>query len=332
MARYAGSCSTSAARSNPSPPPKAASTPGSISTTTCAPTSRRTRTPSSPGSAQYPAQSPSPRPVPATQRIPLPPATPVHAPDDETAAVELDLVISPAGRIVLPGNNHPKSPAALGGQHVTIWADLRSIHLTLAGEFIRSRHSGLTKHDFEHLRLRGGAARPEPAHSAAPRTPIQAPDAVELERTVGRNGDVGLTGARHQLGADLAGQRVILRIDQHMPHVISDGQLVKTLPAPVTPHQAAKLNDAHIAAGPLPPARQGAVEIKRTIPADGITQVAGQRLRVGRAHAGKHVVIVAEDTVFRVLHNDIEIRRSLACPTRRSRTCEHPPTRRQVRN
>ncbi len=243
----------------------------------------------------------------ATQRIPLPPAAPAHDPDDEAEAVELDLVISPAGRIVLPGNNHLKFPAALGGQHVTIWADLRTIHVTLAGELIRSRHSGLSKHDLEHLRLRGRPAGPEPAPSAAPRTPIQTPDAVELERTVSRNGDVGLAGARHQLGADLAGQRVILRIDRHMLHVIADGHLVKTLPAPVTPHQAAKLNGARTATGPLPQARQGTVRIKRTIPADGITQVAGQRLRVGRAHAGKHVVIVAEDTVFRVLHNDIEI-------------------------
>lgn len=45
----------------------------------------------------------------------------------------------------------------------------------------------------------------------------------------------------------------------------------------------------------------------RQIPADGIMQVAGQRLRVCRAHAGKALVIIAEDTVFRVLHNDIEI-------------------------
>lgn len=59
--------------------------------------------------------------------------------------------------------------------------------------------------------------------------------------------------------------------------------------------------------GPLPPTRPGVVKLLRTIPADGITQVAGQRLRVGRAHAGKTVTILAQDTVFRVPHNDIEI-------------------------
>jgi hypothetical protein len=35
--------------------------------------------------------------------------------------------------------------------------------------------------------------------------------------------------------------------------------------------------------------------------------VAGQRLRVGRTHAGKTITVVIEDTVFRVLHNDIEL-------------------------
>lgn len=35
--------------------------------------------------------------------------------------------------------------------------------------------------------------------------------------------------------------------------------------------------------------------------------VAGQRLRVGRSHAGKTVAIVIEDTVFRVLDGDIEL-------------------------
>lgn len=34
---------------------------------------------------------------------------------------------------------------------------------------------------------------------------------------------------------------------------------------------------------------------------------AGQRLRVGRTHAGKDVIIIAEDSVFRVLHNGIEV-------------------------
>jgi len=35
--------------------------------------------------------------------------------------------------------------------------------------------------------------------------------------------------------------------------------------------------------------------------------VAGQRLRIGRSHAGKTVAIVIEDTVYRVLDGDTEL-------------------------
>lgn len=35
--------------------------------------------------------------------------------------------------------------------------------------------------------------------------------------------------------------------------------------------------------------------------------VGGQRLRIGRAHAGKAVTILIEDTVFRVLDGDVEL-------------------------
>lgn len=35
--------------------------------------------------------------------------------------------------------------------------------------------------------------------------------------------------------------------------------------------------------------------------------VASQRLRVGRSHVGKTVVILIEDTVFRVLDGDVEL-------------------------
>ncbi|WP_274919597.1 hypothetical protein [Streptomyces sp. WZ-12] len=258
------------------------------------------------------------RPVPAPSAPPTPPEPSGPHPErvlipqreagpDDGEAVEVDMVISPAGRIVLPGNNQLKFPAALGGHPVTIWADLRSIHVTLAGELIRTRHSRLSSEDLAHLRLRGRTAGPESAASAAPRGPLPAATAVEVDRTVDRDGMVALAGQRHLLAVQLSGQRVTLRLDRHLLHVIADKHLVKTTPAPITPRQAARLNGARSTAEPLPPPPQGPVKVMRKIPVDGITQVGGQRLRVGRAHAGKTVVIIAEDTVFRVLHNDIEI-------------------------
>jgi hypothetical protein len=98
-----------------------------------------------PSSLFRPAFNPVPSPAadPAEQR----PLTPLRTDRLEPAerhggalgeAVEADMVISPSGRIVLLGNNQLKFPAAMAGHPVTIWADLRSIHVTLAGELIRS--------------------------------------------------------------------------------------------------------------------------------------------------------------------------------------------------
>lgn len=253
-----------------------------------------------------------PPPEPATvepQRVPLPPPR-SHDEDFsiESQPVELDMVISPAGRLCLPGGKSDmKFPAALGGHPVTVWAGMHSIHVTLAGEVIRTRQSRLTVEDLAVLRLRGRPAGPEPSGSAAPRGAVPTGTAVEIDRIVNRDGEVTVAGQRLKLGVHLSGQQVTLRLDRYLAHVIADAHLVKTIPSPVSPEQASRLNGSRAATSPLPPARQGAIKLMRTIPADGITQVAGQRLRVGRAHAGKTVVVLAEDTVFRVLHNDIEI-------------------------
>lgn len=62
-------------------------------------------------------------------------------PDLEHEAVEVDMVVTPSGRLCLPGNQQIKFNAALGGHPVTVWADLRSIHVLLGGELIRTRAS-----------------------------------------------------------------------------------------------------------------------------------------------------------------------------------------------
>jgi hypothetical protein len=94
-------------------------------------------------------------------------------------------MISPGGRLVLPGNQQLKFASALGGRPVTVWADQRSIHVTLAGELIRTRPSRLAPADLEALRLRGGRpAGAEPAASALPRGPLPTAQPVEIDRTV----------------------------------------------------------------------------------------------------------------------------------------------------
>lgn len=240
----------------------------------------------------------------------VPPETGQAAARDEpdSAAVELDMVISPGGRLCLPGNQQVKFNQALAGRAVTVWADHRSIHVVLDGELIRTRPSRLATEDLATLRLRSPRpAGPEPGTPAASHRATTGASVVEIERTVDRDGNVNLGGQRVALAAHLAGQQVTLRLDGHLLHVVAAGKLARTLPSPIPPEAHSRLRGARATSTPLPPPPAPPLRAVRKVPADGITMVAGQRLRVGRTHAGKTVTVVIDDTVFRVLHNDIEL-------------------------
>ncbi|WP_018333270.1 hypothetical protein [Actinomycetospora chiangmaiensis] len=67
------------------------------------------------------------------------------------------------------------------------------------------------------------------------------------------------------------------------------------------------LRGARRATGALPaPTPAQAPRAQRVVGADGVVMVARQRLRIGRAHAGKTITVIAEDTSFRVLDGDHE--------------------------
>ncbi|WP_282697821.1 IS481 family transposase [Streptomyces sp. CC208A] len=241
--------------------------------------------------------------------------------ESQIRAVEFEALMSPIGRLCLPGGQQMKFPAALGGRTVTLWADNRSIHVFLDGELLRTRPSQFTPTDLKALVKRGGRiAGPEPAASALATGATAPPLAVvEVDRIVGRDGDVGLSGERVKLASHLAGQQVTLRLDGQLMHVIADGKVVKTLPAPVPVERRAQISGARAPRTAVIPPSAQALRAHRRVPVDGVVMVAGQRLRVGRSHAGKTVVILIEDTVFRVLDGDVEL-------TTHARTSDKPVT------
>jgi hypothetical protein len=55
------------------------------------------------------------------------------------------------------------------------------------------------------------------------------------------------------LDRPLGGQRVTVRFDGALMHVLAEGRLVKTLPAPLTPERRAALRGARPASESLPP-------------------------------------------------------------------------------
>jgi transposase InsO family protein len=230
------------------------------------------------------------------------------SPDTSWSAVEVHLVVPASGCRSLAGHQEVWVGRAFTGQTVLLWADQRSIHLAHAGTHLKTVPSRLSADDLIHLTSRGARpAGPEPAAPALdPDRSVGLP-AIEVHRTADRDGVVNLAGQRILLGAPVAGQRLTLRLDGHLLHVIAGGHLIKTLPAPIPTDERGRLRGAQRAQAPLPPPPGGPARIRRRVPTDGVVMVSRQRLRVGRVHAGKTVTIAVEDTYYRVLHDNEEL-------------------------
>ncbi|MEU3620493.1 hypothetical protein ABZ725_50820 [Streptomyces sp. NPDC006872] len=128
--------------------------------------------------------------------------------------------------------------------------------------------------------------------------------AVETDRLVHRDGNVTVGGNLFRVDARLVGQTVTLRLDGHLMHTVADGILVGTWPCPVSSDRLPALRGVRATAGPLPPAMvpSGAMRVQRRVNGDGRIMVASQHLKLGKRNVGKQVVVVIEDTHFRILH------------------------------
>jgi transposase InsO family protein len=260
-----------------------------------------------PTSRFIPAVSPLPLQVPpqlaaagaqqAERHGPSSGGLPAAGPDGQEAplvAVETDRVVPPSGNLQLGGQQVWLGPQ-LADRKVTIWVDETSLHVLLDGARIKTLPSRLGV--AELARLTADGARP-----AGP-SPLLAgtATAVEIERTVNAAGLVGLAGAQLNVGYQLAGQRVTLRMDGTQMAVISgDRELLRTLPCPVPAGDRYRLRGARkTAASPAPP--PGPVTVQRRVSSRGGIMVATQKIQVGLIHAGKIVTVTAGDHSFRLV-------------------------------
>ena len=208
-------------------------------------------------------------------------------------AVEADRVVPPSGNLQV-GGQQVWLGQALADRKVTIWVDETSLHVLLDGARVKTLPSrlGIT----ELARLAADGARP-----AGP-SPLLAGTGtvVEVERTVNACGLVGLAGAQFNVGYQLAGQRVTLRMDgTQMTVITGDGELARTMPCPVPAGDRYRLRGARkAAASPLPPS--GPVTVQRRVSSRGGIMVATQKIQVGLVHAGKIVIVTAGDHSFRL--------------------------------
>ena len=216
------------------------------------------------------------------------------AAEHSRVALEADRVVPASGNLWIGGQQVWLGPA-MAGRKITIWVDETTLHVLIDGLRLKTLPSRLTF--VELARLLADGARP-----AGPSPlPNGTGAAIEIERTVNGAGLAGLGGRQVNVGFDLAGQRVTLRMDGTQMAVIShDGKLVRTVPCPVPARDRHQLRGARRATTSQPPAA-GPVIVQRRVSQRGSIMVATQRVQVGMIHARKIVTVTASDHTFEVL-------------------------------
>ncbi len=143
-------------------------------------------------------------------------------------AVELDRVVPPSGNLWLAGQQIWLGPAVTG-RTVRMWAGLDRVHVLLDGYRVKTLPSRLDARDLARLAA-GGASQAGP-----PPLPPAWGEVIEVERTVNASGNVSLGNCMISAGLPLAGQRVTLRLDGPVAHILSGGILARTYQITVEP-------------------------------------------------------------------------------------------------
>jgi Transposase and inactivated derivatives len=224
--------------------------------------------------------------------------TPATAPDSgsmtvsttRSQAIQLDRIVPPSGGVDVAGQQVWLGPAR-AGLPITIWVDTDRLHvLTRDGARIKSSPSRLSQRDLTKLLAAGATiAGPSPLPAVATDLP-----AVEVDRIVNACGGISISSKQVSVGMPLAGQRVRVRLDGVLMHVIDEhGQLRRTLRCPLPPAACARIRDARPASAI--PAPASAPTVERIVSINGSIQVAGQKIQVGAVHARKIVDVALDE-------------------------------------
>lgn len=234
-----------------------------------------------------PTEQPAPVPIP----VPSPPVVPVP-----TAAVEIERVVPASGNLGVCGQQFWLG-TALTGRIATLWIDTTTVHLSFDGIHHKTVPSRMTT---THLaRLRAEGARPAGPAPVLPAADRAHPGPLQIHRTANYTGGVSVAGTHLNVGAQHAGRRVTIHLEDGLAHVIVDGVRTRTTTLELTPAQRRKLRGAH-AAGPLPAPDDRPARTQRRVSSQGATQVINQRVLVGQRYAGQLVTIEIGETTLTV--------------------------------
>jgi transposase InsO family protein len=233
-----------------------------------------------PGPTQDTGQSPVPRSAAAQ-------AAARHGP------VEFDRVVPPSGNMAVLGKQFWLGTAR-AGMTVRFWASTDVIHLTIAGARVKSVRSHLSTADLARLTADGaGPAGPPPLPGPEPGA------ALEVDRVVSKDGQVSLGGRYHIAAEILGGMLVSIRIENNTLMFFDPATrvLLRTRPSPLTWDQARLLRGAR-PAGPPPRPSLEPVTAQRRASNTGVIMIAGQKIALGRIHAGQVVTVhVTAETI-----------------------------------
>jgi transposase InsO family protein len=242
---------------------------------------------------------------PVTTAMPGPAAAPVVAePVSWPDAIEIERIVPASGNMTI-GPQQFWLGTGRTGQTVSFWIDTTSVHLSISGWRIKTVPSRLSTVGLARLRNSGARPAGPPPAGPAPGA-LAATSCVEVQRLVNAAGLITLGNQVIQVGSPLAGQRVKIRLEGQVMHVITqDGVLWRSLPCPIPPGQRHRLQGVRLAGpAPLPPAD---LTIQRKVSSRGGIQVARQRIQVGFSHAGKTVTIQPGDTTLRIIDQHGEL-------------------------
>lgn len=209
--------------------------------------------------------------------------------------VQFDKVVPPSGMITVAGKL-----LWLGtyraGKTVRVWADTQVIHLLVDGARVKSLRSHLSVADLRVLVAQGAQPAGEP--------PLPAPDgstAVEVDRVVNRVGTISL-GNHAVLAAEvLAGRQVSVRIEPELLMIFDPDtrELLRTRPNPLSAQDLQHVRGTRLA-GPPPRPTLEPVRVQRRASNTGVIVVAGQKIALGRTHAGHTVTVTVSETTINV--------------------------------
>jgi Integrase core domain len=241
--------------------------------------------------------------IPAELARPGKPAEPGSIPDTGTSpqlavpppggqAVELDRVVPPSGNLWLAGQQIWLGPA-MAGRTIRLWVGLDRVHVLLDGHRVKTLPSRLDARDLARLATAG--ARP----AGPPPLPAASGNVIEVERTVNASGNVSLGDHMISAGVPLAGQRVTLRLDGPVAHILSGGVLARTIACPVPQEARSRLRGARTGTAE-PPRLPEPLVVTRRVSVRGAIMIGGQKIQVGLAHARKTAEVTVEADTYQV--------------------------------